>query len=426
MRRYHAAWMLPVTAPPIRQGWALVADGRVLATGVGRAGDPWDSVNALASVDPGFSRAAWDAAEIVDLGSAALLPGLVNAHTHLELSWMRGRMAPARTMPDWVASLLDLRAAEGEDVVPAIVEAIAELEAAGTAVVGDVSNTLASYAPLVASGLDAVIFHELLGFRGRDAAAHLAAARTRIETLLSRGRVNVTLAPHAPYSVSPALFGALAGHRGPGARLPTTVHLAESAEEIEFLATGSGAWREILTRVGAWDEEWAPPGCGPLEYLDRLGWIDSSCLVVHGVHLTEPELDRLAEVGATVVTCPRSNRLTGAGTPPIAGFYAAGVAVAIGTDSLASAPDLSVFAELHEVRRLAPDVPARALIESATSIGARALGVHTHGAIAAGAGADLVTVSVPAGVEDVEEYLVSGIPSTDIRKVAAVEARAAC
>ena len=131
---------------------------------------------------------------------------------------------------------------------------------------------------------------------------------------------------------------------------------------------------------------------------------------MHGVQLSEIELSRLAAAGATLVTCPRSNRWTGVGDPPASRFYRSGVRVAVGTDSLASVDDLNVFSELAAIRRLAPDVPARALLDSATRAGAEALGFEdAFGTIEPGKLAELIAVRVPAGVADVEEYLVSGI-----------------
>ena len=131
---------------------------------------------------------------------------------------------------------------------------------------------------------------------------------------------------------------------------------------------------------------------------------------MHGVHLAPAEIDRLAAAGATLVACPRSNEWTGAGTPPIARFYASGGRVAVGTDSLASAPDLNLFAELAAMRRLAPSVPASALIASATAVGAAALGAGDRfGAIAPSRPASLIAVELSGRTEDVEEYLLSGI-----------------
>jgi cytosine/adenosine deaminase-related metal-dependent hydrolase len=137
------------------------------------------------------------------------------------------------------------------------------------------------------------------------------------------------------------------------------------------------------------------------------------------VQLQDRELAKLAAATATVVTCPRSNRWTGAGRPPIERFYASGVRVAVGTDSLASVEDLNVFAELSLMRELAPAVPARALLESATIHGAAALGFgHELGSIEAGKRAELIAVDVPDGIDDVEQYLVSGITPDRIQWLA--------
>jgi cytosine/adenosine deaminase-related metal-dependent hydrolase len=136
--------------------------------------------------------------------------------------------------------------------------------------------------------------------------------------------------------------------------------------------------------------------------------------------MSPEDLARLAARGATLVTCPRSNGHTGAGAPPIEEFYASGVRVAVGTDSLASAPDLNVFAELATLRALAPSVPASALLASATIEGARALGFDgEYGSIEPGKAARLVAVALPPGTADVEEYLVTGIGPDQVSWVSA-------
>jgi len=156
-----------------------------------------------------------------------------------------------------------------------------------------------------------------------------------------------------------------------------------------------------------------------VEYLGRFGLVSSRLLAVHGVQLTDPELQRLAAAGATVVTCPRSNAWTGAGVPPVARFYASGVRVAIGTDSLASVEDLNMFGELAAVRRAAPQVPARRILDSATRAGAEALGFGgDFGTLEAGRRAVFAAVRVPPDVTDVEEYLLSGIEPGDVRPLA--------
>jgi cytosine/adenosine deaminase-related metal-dependent hydrolase len=153
-----------------------------------------------------------------------------------------------------------------------------------------------------------------------------------------------------------------------------------------------------------------------VQYLDDNGFLGPRTLAVHGVQMSATDLARLAKKRATIVTCPRSNGYTGAGAPPLEEFYASNVRVSSGTDSLASTPDLNVFAELATIRALAPTIPAEALLDSATRQGADALGFGAdYGTIEPGKRARLIAVELPHAVGDVEEYLVSGIQPEQIR-----------
>lgn len=386
---YRAAWVLPIDRPPIHGGVVSVRDDVIAGVGEYHGGD------------------------LEDLGSAAILPGLVNAHTHLELSWMRGRVPPNTSMPAWAASLMELRRGVSQEPSQPIVDAIVEARRYGTSLVGDVTNTFATYDPLLGSGLSAVVFRELLGFSSPEPDGLVETAIRQIGRLRPAARLRPSLAPHAPYSVSPALLRAI-GRVSAGK--PFSIHLGESAQEIEFLQSGTGEWRALLESLGVWDPAWTPPGCGPVDYLDRHGLVGERLLAVHGVRFDDADLNRLRAAGATVVTCPRSNRWTGAGEPPVERFYASGVRVAIGTDSLASVEDLSVFREMAEVRRLAPSVPASRILDSATLAGAAALGFGDElGSLAPGKRAELIAVRLPAGVADVEEHLVSRVDAEAIR-----------
>jgi cytosine/adenosine deaminase-related metal-dependent hydrolase len=216
--------------------------------------------------------------------------------------------------------------------------------------------------------------------------------------------------------VAPAVLRAIRESLARHPALPASVHLSESAEEVEFIRSASGSWRALLEDIGSWDPAFVAPGGTPVEYLDAIGFLDDRVLAVHAVQATVADLQRLAARGATLVTCPRSNGHTGAGAPPLEEFYASGVRVAVGTDSLASAPDLNVFAELATARALAPTVPAASLLESATRSGAAALGfAGDYGTIEPGRRARLIAVTLPDRLDDVEEYLVSGIEPEQIR-----------
>ncbi len=422
MIRYHASWIVPIAGPPIRDGWIAVDGGRIAGVGPQRDSGgvrPTDGAQgrperAEGRLQPDFPSH--------DLGAVAILPALVNAHTHLELSFLHDAVPPSDTFNDWVTAMMARRrqaalAPDSAPVVDAVVRAIDQARRSGTGLFGDISNTLATVPVLRQQAMPALVFHELVGFNLQDIAGRMRTARAAVAAANGDAAddVRVTTAPHAPYSVSPELFRAIRADVDAHDPPITTVHVGESAPELELLRSGTGVVRTMLERLGAWSETWHPPGSSPLSYLADLGFIDARTLVVHGVQFDAADLQRLARIGATLVSCPRSNVYVGVGSPPLAEFYAHGVNVAFGTDSLASVSDLNLFAELAEARRIAPTVPAAALLASATREGARALGFGTEfGTLEAGKRARLVAVSIPPHVGDVEEYLLTGIQPAQV------------
>jgi aminodeoxyfutalosine deaminase len=406
-----AQWLLPIDRPAIKGGWIEIEAGRIAAIGEGRAPAPAH-----------------------DLGNVVVMPGLVNAHTHVELSALAGKVPPAGSLVVWIRALLAARAAGSEAPDShrhaAMSEAVRVMHDTGTVLVGDISNTLTSLAPLEACGIGGVVFHELIGFAAPDPTAVVREGQARLERALelrphahrpshltfASAPLETSLCAHAPYSVSPGLLSHIARHHAGG---PLAIHLAESKEELEFLRTGRGPFRDLLEDLGAWNPAWTPPACGPVEYLRRVNYLQPGLLAAHGVQLNDDGLAELRDAGATVVACPRSNVWVGAGIPRVTHFYAAGVPVAVGTDSLASVGSLNLFDELAELRRVAPDVAAASLLDSGTRVGALALGYGaTHGTLTPGKHAALVGVDIPPDVNDVEEYLVSGVPPSAIRRVA--------
>jgi cytosine/adenosine deaminase-related metal-dependent hydrolase len=395
---YTAEWVLPMTGgAPIRRGSISIENERIAAVGEGRSDDARD------------------------LGNVALMPALVNAHTHLELSYLRGQVPPAHRFLDWIRTIMDTRRRYPDPadarILGAARTAIAEAHEAGTGLVGDVSNTLVTPPLLREASMPGQVFFELLRFNAADAEPIVREARAKVDAAAADdSQVRVSLAPHAPYSVSPALFAAVRADLDAHPGTVTSVHLSESPEELEFIKRGTGPWRALLEELGAWTDAWQPPpDVSPVGYLEELGFLDRRVIAVHGVQFDGDDLDRLRSRGVTIVSCPRSNQHVGVGAPPLEAFYAMNVSVAFGTDSLASAPDLNLFSEIAEARRLAPRVPARAILESATRCGAAALGFgEDYGTIEPGKRAAVIAVRVPANVEDVEEYLLSGITPSDI------------
>src|SRR5579862_2828972 len=226
-RSFRARWVLPIDQPPIRDGWIQISGDRIAAVGGGRS--------------PDAAR---------DLGDVALMPGLVNAHTHLELSWMANLVPPASSMADWIQTLLRVRrtgpAADGESEAAAT-HVAGTMVASGTVLVGDISNSGMTASVLNAVGLGGVVFRELLGFNHADPGG---AVREAWSQSTESPEIAYSVVAHAPYSVSPALFRAIAAARR---HAPLAVHLAESLDEMEFVRTGGGPMREMLERLGVWD-----------------------------------------------------------------------------------------------------------------------------------------------------------------------------
>ena len=217
--------MLPIAGPPLRDAWVTVSRGRVVALGTGRPPD-----------GPGVVTR--------DLGHCVLLPGLINAHTHLELSWLWGKVPPAPSLPAWVSNLMAQRSARGGDDPALMRQAIIDALEAGTAAVGDVANTAASQDALSRSRLRGTVFREVVGFNPVDPDALIATADADVEAHRTP-RVPAHVVPHAPYSVSPDVIRRLAIRAAePGA--VCSIHVGESPDEVEFLRTGGGRWREVL------------------------------------------------------------------------------------------------------------------------------------------------------------------------------------
>jgi cytosine/adenosine deaminase-related metal-dependent hydrolase len=387
LRVYSAAWVVPVSRPPIAGGRVATEGGRVVW--VGAPGDPGEP-----------------AGEAHDLGTGVLLPGLVNAHCHLELSHLAGldRAVTGGLVP-WVEALMERRGQTDEEAIRAATrKAIRQLESTGTVAVGDVSNTLRHLDLLEASGLRAVVFYELIGFDPAKAAGTLAGAGKVLS--LSRHaplRTRIRLAAHAPYSVSAELFAGIVERGG-----PASLHLAESPAESRLVAAGDGAWRGFLDRRGLSDVPFDARGQSPVAYVDGLGALRPGTICAHCVHVDDADCRTLASRGVFVALCPRSNRNLGAGTAPVPRMIAAGVRLCLGTDSLASAATLDLMEDMALLQAQFPDLDPAVIVRMATAGGAAALGLEGFGVIEAGASADLAFVPASSRPPDPCRFLTSG------------------
>jgi cytosine/adenosine deaminase-related metal-dependent hydrolase len=333
-----------------------------------------------------------------------LLPGLVNAHCHLELSHLRGAAPLADGFIPWVEAVVAARARCGEQEVAArTAAAIAFLEERGTVAVGDVSNRLAHLDVLAASGLRAVVFLEILAWDPAQATETEAWIDERLTAVPGDGRVEVRLAAHAPHSVSPELLGRLVARGGVGG-----LHLAESPAESRFLAEGDGPWAEFLARRGLGHVPFTPRGESPVRYADGLGLLHPGLVAAHGVQVDAADREILARRGVSVALCPRSNCNLGVGRADVPALLAAGVRLCLGTDSLASVETLDVLDDAVLLARQFPALDPGAVVRMATAGGAEALGLEDLGTLAPGQRAALAFAAADGTPAEPYLHLLSG------------------
>ena len=298
--------------------------------------------------------------------------------------------------------------------------AAAAAVALGTAVIGDVGSSLLAAPGIGSAGLSGVLFHELFGSREATTGDALADAARERAAADAAGpwpeRLDYVTAPHAPYSAGPELLARIFAAAAAAGRA-TSIHVAEDEDEIALLRDGSGRWPALLAGMGV-DPATRVPRKSPVAYIASLGAFKTETppLLVHMVHASADDRRIAREAGATVVLCPRSNLHIGGRLPDVGALLADGLAIAVGTDSLASAPNLSLWAEMATLTAHFPAVPAARWLDAATRGGARALGIRGAGTLAPGARPGVLDVLV----DDVHAPLESLVrdPSPTLRWMA--------
>lgn len=380
-RRLAARWLIPVESAPIEHGALLIGpDGRVQAVGP----------------DSTVPRPSDVVAE--DFGDVVILPGLINTHTHLELTGFEGRIRE-REFPAWIRQLKELKRTRAPaEYVEAARRGLAACYAGGVTTIADTGDSGAALQVLAEAGGSGVAYLEVFGPHPAQAGESLAGLRERVTCLRdwSGNRVRIGVSPHAPYTVSGPLFRAVAAWSR-AESLPLAVHMAESPAETEFLANGSGPFAE------AWEAREIPlprpSGLSPVGWLVEHGVLTERTLCIHAVQVGRVDIELLADSGAAVAHCPRSNQAHHHGAAPLAALLQAGIRVGIGTDSEVSVGRLDLLAEARAARRLAR-LTADALIELCTLGGAGALGLAGEtGSLRIGKWGDCVAIGVKNAAE---------------------------
>ncbi len=388
---FRARWVFPVDSPPLQDGVVRVAKGRIVSVSNYVRGEA-----------------------AVDLGNVALLPSLINAHTHLEFSLLQSPLGRAG-MPfaDWIGEVVAFRrglATEGTDLAgysrQATAAGLRESADAGVGAIGEIATVLWPTECFESCNeICGTVFLELLGLAPEriepllDVAKHHVSAGSR--TSFRRG-----LSPHAPYTVHPSLLRKVC-QLSAEQQIPLAMHLAESAAELELLRSHSGPLVERLKELSAWYPGSLPRGLRPLDYLEMLSTAHQT-LVIHGNYLVREEMEFIAarRDRMTVVYCPRTQAFFQHGAYPLAEMFACGVRVAVGTDSRASNPDLSVLSELRHIARQHPSVPFEEILKMGTLYGAEALGLADElGSLATGKKTAFAIVPLQEAGDDPFELL---------------------
>jgi cytosine/adenosine deaminase-related metal-dependent hydrolase len=362
----------------LREPGDVVADGCVVVSGgrVAYAG-PWAPRHGEGPV--------------TEHPETLISPGLVNAHTHLHLSYLAGRMARPRSFASWLIEMaprvwLAPMSLHRESLRRGVHACLA----AGVTTVGDVVGRWEVAREHHRTSVRKVVFLELLGLNPKGAIDVIGRAEGFLARLAAGGALTPALAPHAPYSVCPELYHAAADLASRLGCLLAT-HAAEALAERQLLQDGRGELATRLRLFGLLPRRWKPPGCSPIELLAGEGLLERPILLVHSNHLSAGDVDLLGRSRCRVVYCPRSSQYFHAEDHPWQELRRRGVLVALGTDSLASSSSLSVLDEMHFLAARHPHVGPRELFAMGTMAGAEALGLaETVGVLRPGFQADLV------------------------------------
>jgi cytosine/adenosine deaminase-related metal-dependent hydrolase len=381
-----ARYVLPVEGPPIEDGSLTIERGRIAWVGPSR-----------------------DRQGDLDLGNVAIIPGFVNAHTHLELDPLENTraMGYGESEIPWLRRVIDQRRGRTEQSQKETVDRNVQASiAAGTTFLADTTTAGLSWESIAEAPLRALVFAEMIGLKRQRGLETCESAWRWLGSVRPEMQVAACarpgLSPHAPYSTSGWLY-----YKAVASRTPLSTHLAEMPEELRLLTHRDGPLRSFLEELGAWDKDWEPIGPRPADYVRRGELRNADWLIAHGTYLDPDDFWQLRPEAApdgrrvAVAFCPRTHARFGHAPHPYRALLERGAIVCLGTDSLASAPSLSILDELRFLHRRDESLSGELLLTMATLFGAWALRAETTtGSLKIGKSADLAIIELPQRDEE--------------------------
>jgi aminodeoxyfutalosine deaminase len=354
------------------------------------------NLGCISHIEPWQDPPAVPGVEVIDWGSALIMPGLINAHAHLELTAFKNQLTRFHSFTDWISQLMDRRRLwTKEDFLNSIREGAEAAVSSGTTLVGDVTASGFGWEAAIGGKIRRVIFEEAVALSPDKVDETVSRVESQLDQSPHDPLLIHGISPHAPYSVSPELFRRLAEiSRSAGLLLAT--HVAETKSEIQFLQKGTGEFRDFLNALGVLPLTWTPPQLRSIPYLDSLGILGPSCILIHCNYLEPESMNRILNTRSSVVYCPRSHDFFGHEKHPIRQLLDFGINVGLGTDSLASNASLSMLDEMRYLFKTRKDIKSEEILRTATLNGSAALNFGgVLGRLRRGYWADLAILELP-------------------------------